>query len=139
MLRRAVLFLVLAAAPAEAGVLTCRFTEPFFDVVFDSAIGSVVRISADDSDPVTGKPIPKAIAGHARLVLADGWEGSPKALLQDGDEILLELSMEQGSDGMSDIVFPMSGRFGDHVGGCETDKVPAFDLYELYGDLGIPF
>lgn len=138
MLRLALLFSGLCVLPAQAGVLTCRFTEPFFDVVFDSATGAVVTASADDSDPVTGKPVPKTIADHARLVLADGWEGSPKALLKEGDKTLLELAMDQGSDGMSETVFPMSGTFGDVVGGCETDKVRAFDLYELYGDLGIP-
>jgi len=138
MLRLVLLLSGLSVLPAEAGILTCRFTEPFFDVTYDSATGLVVTTSADDSDPDTGKPIPKTIAEHASLVLADGWEGSPKALLKEGDTTLLELAMEQGSDGMSDVVFPMSGTFGDHVGGCETDKVRAFDLYELYGDLGIP-
>ena len=50
-------------AEAPAGVLTCDFTEPFFTITFNSTTGIVTRVSADETDPDTGKPIRKCSPG----------------------------------------------------------------------------
>lgn len=130
--------LMLSAIDATAGMLTCRFTEPFFDVAFDSTTGVVTLTSPDDSDPETGKIVPKVIAEGARLTRSGAWVGYPTLTLDAGDERILDIKLTgQGSDGMSETVFPMEGVYGTYVGGCEATKAPAYDLYELYQDLGI--
>ena len=43
----------------------------------------------------------------------------------------------EGSDGMSDLVYPLEGEMGSSIGGCETEKVRAYDSYELFLELGL--
>ncbi len=129
---------MLSVGSAAAGVLTCHFTEPFFVIVFDSATGIVTLTSPDDSDPETGKIEPKVIAEGAKLTRSDAWVGYPTLTLDAGEERILDIKFTgQGSDGMSETVFPMEGVYGTNVGGCEATRAPAYDLYELYRDLGI--
>lgn len=129
---------MLSAGDASAGVLTCRFTEPFFMIALDSATGVVTLTSPDESDPATGKITPRVIAEGARLTRPDAWVGYPTLTLDAGDERILDIKLTgQGSDGMSETVFPMEGVYGTYVGGCEATKAPAYDLFELYQDLGI--
>ena len=130
--------LALFAGHAAAGVLTCHFTEPFFVVAFDSVTGVVTLTSPDDSDPATGKIVPKVIAKGAKLTRSDAWVVYPTLTLEAGEERILDIKLTgQGSDGMSETVFPMEGVYGANVGGCEATRAPAYDLYELYQDLGI--
>lgn len=130
--------LAFSAAGAAAGVLTCRFTEPFFVVAFDSATGVVTLTSPDESDPATGRIAPRIIAEEAKLSRSDVWLGYPTLTLDAGNERMLDIRLSgQGSDGMSETVFPMEGVYGANVGGCEATKAPAYDLFELYQDLGI--
>ncbi len=127
----------LFAGHAAAGVLTCHFTEPFFVVAFDSVTGVVTLTSPDESDPETGKIVPKVIAEGAKLKRSDAWVGYPTLTLDAGEERILDIKLTgQGSDGMSETVFPMEGVYGTNVGGCEATRAPAYDLYELYQDLG---
>lgn len=130
--------LLLLADSAVAGLLTCRFTEPFFDIAFDSGTGVVTLTSPDDSDPETGKIVPKVIAEGAKLTRSGAWVGYPTLTLDAGGKRILDIRLTgQGSDGMSETVFPMEGAYGTNVGGCEATKAPAYDLFELYQDLGI--
>jgi uncharacterized membrane protein len=134
----AALPLLLSVLPASAGMLTCQFTEPFFSLAFDSATGILTLTSADDADPETGKIEPKVIAESAKLRLADGWTGYQTLELMAGGNKILELKMSgQGSDGMSDTVFPLDGHYGNLVGGCETSMAPAYDANEMFQDLGV--
>jgi len=129
----------LLATNAAAGVLTCSFTEPFFTIAFDSATGVVTFASPDEMEPDTGKIVPKVIAEGAKLTRADEWVDYPTLTLdgKDGKRILEVRMTGLGSDGMSEFVFPMEGTYGTNVGGCEATKAPAYDLFELYEDLGI--
>lgn len=130
--------LLCLSGSAAAGVLTCRFTEPFFVIDFDSATGIVTLASPDESDPETGRIAPRDIAEGAKLTRSDVWVGYPTLTLDAGDQRILDLRLSgQGSDGMSETVFPMEGVYGTFVGGCEATKAPAYDLLELYQDLGI--
>ena len=134
----AALPLLSFALPASAGLLTCQFTEPFFSLAFDSATGIVTMTSADDADPETGRIEPKVIAEGAKMRLADGWVGYQALELMAGGEKILELKMSgQGSDGMSEMVFPLDGIYGSLTGGCETTRAPAYDAYEMFQDLGV--
>ena len=130
--------LLLLPAGAEAGVLTCSFTEPFFSISFDSATGVVTWVSADETDPDTGKPVPKVLAQSAKLELLDYAEGGQKLRLSNGSETLLDLQITmQADDGMSESTYPMEGKYGSNTGGCYTDKFPPFDPYEMMEGLGL--
>ena len=129
--------LTMIAANSQAGELRCSFTEPFFSIVFDSATGKVTELSADVTDPDTGKPIPNVLAeSGARLVRAA--DDAMSFRLVKGDETILDLKLTgNGSDGMSDNLFPFEAMRGSNDGGCETAKYPAFRTYELLQDLGV--
>lgn len=140
--RLALLFMALSTlmpAAASAGVLSCQFTEPFLTIAFDSATGVVTFASPDEIDVDTGKIVPRVIAEGAKLTRSDAWVGYPTLTLDAADgKRILEIRMNgQGSDGMSESVFPMEGVHEARVGGCESTKAPAYNLYDFYEDLGI--
>lgn len=129
----------MAAIATEAGAatLTCSFTEPFFSLSFDSATGRLTYLSADDTDPATGDPVPKITEG-VRLVRDEQWQDVQSMRLLKGDDVLLQVKVTgDGSDGMSDSVYPFEGISGSNVGGCQTDKVKAYNLLEVWNDLGV--
>ena len=129
---------VLMAGHSEAGTLRCSFTEPFFVITWDSQTGQAIEISADVTDPDTGKPVPTILSEHARLRVPDPTGDPFRLVLEDGKEMILELKLTgTGSDGMSENLFPFEARRGTLDGGCETAKYPAFDTYELLQDLGL--
>ena len=132
------LVLVLLSLDAQAGVLSCSFTEPFFTITFDSATGVVTWTSADESDPDTGKPIPKVLATSARLEILDHAGSGRKLRLVEAGKTLLDLQITmQADDGMSDSTYPMEGKYGRNTGGCYTDRFPPFNPYEMLEGLGL--
>jgi hypothetical protein len=141
----AALPLVLAASAAGAGTLRCSFTEPFFDLEFDSATGRVVYTSPNEFEEGTGKPKPRVIAEGARIRRSGVWDTYDTLFLEtpgrDKDtppNIIVEIKVTgRGSDGMSESVFPFEGRHGGWIGGCESSKAPAYDSYEVFDDLGV--
>lgn len=127
----------LAVTAAHAGTLECHFTEPFFTVTFDSATGKVVLLSADETDPATGDPVPRTIAKGATLTAhpAQGWQ---ELVLEGAGQTILTLKLTgRGSDGMSDRVYPFEALYGGRDGGCLTDKYPGYDPYDLLQDLDV--
>ena len=130
--------LSLIAARGETGELRCSFTEPFFNLTFDSATGKVIELWADVTDPDTGQPIPQVITeSGARLIAGDPSDSTSFRLVK-GEETILDLKLTgNGSNGMSDTLYPFQAWRGRFDGGCETAKYPAFDVYDLVEDLGI--
>ena len=129
---------MLMSLDAQAGVLSCSFTEPFFNISFDSTTGVVTWISADETDPDTGKPIPKILAKSAGLEIVDPDATGQKLRLTNAGETLLDLQITmQADDGMSDSTYPMEGKYGGNTGGCYTDKFPPFNPYEMLEGLGV--
>jgi uncharacterized membrane protein len=134
----AAFMLLLSVAPGRAGTMRCSFTEPFFSIIFESATGKVTVISPEVTDPDSGKPVPEVLAEHARVVPADPPGDGMSFRLVNGSETILELKLTgKGSDGMSENLFPFEAWRGRHDGGCETDRYPAFETYELLEDLGV--
>ncbi len=131
--------LVALPTPSLAGTLTCRFTEPFLSITYDSQTGIATLVSADVTDPDTGKPVPEILATGAKLQSVPPDDYHPKLKLEKDGKTILELALTgQGSDGMSDNIFPLEGKYGGLIGGCETGKYPAFDTYDLLQDIGAP-
>ena len=121
------LAMALFAAEARAGVLRCSFTEPFFNITYDSGTGAV-----------TGKPIPKILATSAKLEILDYAASGQKLRLVDAGKTLLDLQVTmQVDDGMSDCTYPVEGKYGSNTGGCYTDKFPPFNPYEMLEGLGL--
>jgi len=124
-------------ASGRAATLSCSFTEPFFSLTFTSGDGNLVMVSADDTDPATGKPIPKTLVQGARLLRDDQWQEVAQMRVVKNGKTFLIVRLRSGSDGMSEQVFPFEGVYGANVGGCETDKAPSYDGYEVWKDFGI--
>lgn len=139
-MKRYLFALALVALPAEslAGTLSCSFTEPFFSITYDSKTGTVTLVSADVTDPDTGQPIPEILAEGARLRSVQSDDYRPKLKLEKDGKTILDLQLTgQGSDGMSDNIYPFQGFYGGRDGGCETAKYQAFDTYDLLEDIGV--
>ena len=131
--------LVLSPAHGWAGTLTCRFTEPFLSITYDSQTGTATLVSADVTDPDTGTPVPEILAQGAKLQSVPPDDYQPKLKLEKDGKTILELELTgQGSDGMSENIFPFEAKYGGLIGGCETGKYPAFDTYDLLQDIGAP-
>lgn len=137
--------LAVMCTPATAGTLRCSFTEPFFDIEFDSAIGKVVYTSPNEFEEGTGKTKPRVIAEGARIRRSGVWDTYETLFLETpgkGAETppttIVEIKVTgRGSDGMSESVFPFEGRYGAWIGGCEASKAPSYDAYEVFQDLGV--
>jgi hypothetical protein len=139
--------LALGASAAEAGTLHCSFTEPFFVIDFDSATGTVVLTSPDVFEEGTGKPVPQVLSETARIRRSGVWNTYETYFLETPAkdattpaEIILEIRVTgNGEDGMSDVVFPFEGRYGEGrlTGGCEASKAQAYDVHEVYQDIGV--
>jgi len=137
----------LAATAAEAGTLSCSFTEPFFTIEFDSATGKVTYTSPDEFDEVSGQPKPRLLSETARIRRAGVWGTAETYFLETPGkdpaaqpEIILEIRVTgRGEDGMSDTVFPFEGRYGEGrlVGGCEASKAQACNIYDVYEELAV--
>lgn len=140
-MKRWIFALSLALLPVEsqAGTLVCQFTEPFFTITYDSRLGKVTQVSADIFDSATGEPVPTVLAEGAKLVKFDAGDYHPGLRLEKDGQVILQLRLTgQGSDGMSENIFPFEGTMGGFVGGCETGKYQAFDVYDLLEDIGAP-
>jgi uncharacterized membrane protein len=104
--------LALASFSAQASSLpsfACRFTEPFISI--DTYAGGALFITPENST----KAIVTNLGGGAAASLAIS--------LPDKGKFELNIAKKQGSDGMSDFVFPFQGAFrrGSNtaqIGGC---------------------
>ena len=131
------------AMPAAAAGLTCTFTEPFFTIRYDPETGEVIRQSPDNAGP-GHEFLSETVAEGAALTRDEVWRDHPSATLRaPGGEVLMVVRFSgAGSDGMSDMIYPIEGQWGaevsgNNIGGCVTDNVPAFDIYQIYQDLGL--
>ena len=121
----------LCGLSAQAEVISCHFTEPFYTIKIDTLKRTVVRIEPnwdkDGSETVT-----TVISKNAQVRFAGVQKISDTAhmpiykVISNGQVIMkLELSY-QGSDGMSDITYPYNVNGGTYnYGGCESETLKA--------------
>src|SRR4051794_20105720 len=94
--------LAMLASGSRAGTLACSFTEPFFEIKFDSRTGTVTLISPDIFDEA-GKLIPQVLAEGARLRVVNPDGDGLTMRLETTDTYILQLRMTgRGNDGMSE-------------------------------------
>lgn len=106
---------------AQAEVFNCGFTEPFVDVTYDTATQEMT-VKTFEFEETVRSGITFTIEGPNTFVLKD----------QAGAEVLRMVLDNQGSDGMSDMVYPYSATFAELVvsgnmgiGGCSSTLLPA--------------
>lgn len=115
-----VLFFALSASVAQADIITCTFTEPFVTTTY-----SMTQSSLTYKDAMTGKvkfyknvSFQIKAAGQFELVAVDG-------------KVLQTLTLNnQGSDGMSENIFPYSVKDNSKfmtanlgLGGCSSNHL----------------
>ena len=104
--------MTLIAQGAFAESIYCSFTEPFINVTFNSDTSMVKVVSADEGD--------------FEIKVDVEFQKGGKILLTDAEKthsLLIDTTVE-GSDGMSDYVYPFEANLdGGMWGGCETDTL----------------
>lgn len=104
---------------AHADIIVCKFTEPFVKVTYSMAQMSLTIEPAGEESTV--------MRGVSFQILGD----NKFELLAKDNSVLAKLELSgEGSDGMSDIVYPfdVKGFFFSNlpqVGGCESNKLRA--------------
>ncbi len=115
--------LLSTSVTAQADIINCSFTEPFFSLQYSTTTNELARTEYDyDKDKLvttTVKNISFQIKGPAKFQLL----AADKTPLMN-----LELNFK-GSDGMSDRVFPYDAELlteGSNMwGGCESNFLKA--------------
>lgn len=104
--------MIFIAGSANAESIHCSFTEPFISVTYNSDRNIVKLISPDSgTTELKGK-----ISFQKGGILKISMEGLTQSV-----EVNLN---KEGSDGMSDFIYPFEGKLDDTLfGGCETDSL----------------
>lgn len=108
--------------------IDCSFTEPFFNLVVDLEKKTLTRIEPD-WDNGAGETVSKIVATGINLKVDFTDPLYPRyVVLSSNGTALLNLTLNmQGSDGMSDLIFPLDAQYGELWGGCETDLIKAYN------------
>lgn len=96
---------------AAAESIYCTFTEPFVSVTYNSDTNIVVVSSPEEEVQLPGK----VTFGKGGII----------SITSEGINHRLDINTtKEGSDGMSDFVYPFEGIInGSLYGGCETDTL----------------
>ena len=120
-------------AAAETKVITCTFTEPFYDITIDLVNKTVIKRTPDFSTD-NGGYIEKLLAKNFKIRSTSTDPFLPAfEVLKRNRTVLLTLTMNfKGSNGMGPTVYPMEGQFtGDaNTGGCWTDLIAGVEAAE---------
>ena len=107
---------------AQADIIVCHFTEPFFSLRYSTTTGELLRSMFDGNAEVISvtKNVSFQITGPNRF-----------ELLSEDKKVLLKLDLNfKGSDGMSDTEYPYDAQYpydetSSHWGGCESNFLKA--------------
>jgi uncharacterized membrane protein len=125
-----------ASTAAPTTSLNCQFTEPFFSLDFDLVTGVVTKTEPDWENDAA-QTITTVVARNVRVVTDSSDPFLPKYVVNKEDgSLLAELVMNmQGSNGMSDTVYPFEIQFvtdlhGKQWGGCSSNNIAPLDPHE---------
>lgn len=112
---------LLAATVSQADIIKCSFTEPFVDSTYSMSQSTLTYKNFGEKDRVF-KNVSMQIKGPGEF-----------ALISSDGKVLQSLSLNnQGSDGMSDTVFPydvkdtnMGSMANNGFGGCTSNLLKA--------------
>jgi uncharacterized membrane protein len=108
--------LISMAATAQAETFTCRFTEPFFTLTYSTETQELARLDVNEKVESVKSNVQFEVVGSSKFVLKS----------QNGKELARLVLNNNGSDGMSDRIYPLEIKLMDEseiVGGCETSKL----------------
>lgn len=119
--------------------LICTFTEPFLIFTFDPQLG-LATLTGPGFDNDDTAETTKILSVNAKLIDHRNRINGPRNLVivngDNADDVLLSIDPDkQGSDGMSDLVYPFQGEFNGLIGGCQTTAAPALDIEVIIRDL----
>lgn len=133
-------FVSLVGFQAQAEVVTCSFTEPFFWVQFDSKNKTLILVEPDWEGGAQ-KSVERTLSKNATVKLKQVKKISdvrhvPVYSVVEGKKELMSFELSfQGSDSMSPLVYPYDGKifFNGAIqqGGCETDALPSFVVEDV--------
>ncbi|MFN3453845.1 MAG: hypothetical protein ACK41T_02720 [Pseudobdellovibrio sp.] len=110
--------IMLTVQLSQADIIKCSFTEPFVSSTY-SMTQSTLTYTDNEGTTQVIKNVSFQIksAGHFELVNKQG-------------KVLQILTIEEGSDGMSDIIFPYSAKDNNSIthkgfGGCTSNYLKA--------------
>ncbi|MGZ3780318.1 MAG: hypothetical protein ACXVCY_06725 [Pseudobdellovibrionaceae bacterium] len=107
-----IIFLVVIGNIANAEGIQCFFTDPSLMMTYDSD-SNIVKINS------TG-------TGHAEIKADMNFKkGGVLRISLPGLSQFFEINLnKEGTDGVSNFVYPFEARFNDvSIGGCETDTI----------------
>lgn len=133
------LFLALSGYANINPKLTCTFTEPFYHLEVDLESGKIVKVEYDWNDSDPNSDYIRTVLKKNSIVTINSSGKSLSISVKDigTSENVLDSKLDyKGSDGMSNVLFPLSVKHydkerGTQYGGCELDKVLAYDPSEL--------
>lgn len=115
---------------AQADVVSCSFTEPFFSLEINTETGTMTKTEPNFEEGGEGV-ITTEISDQIKIKKLNSKKVSqlvevPRYLVTSGKQKIMVLELDyQGSNGMSDHAFPYSTRYEGNYGGCESDIVKA--------------
>ncbi len=133
------LFLTLSSFASINPKLTCSFTEPFYDLELDLDSGKLIRVEYDWNDSDPNSDYIRTVLNKNSIVTINSSGKTLSISVKDikTSESILDSKLDyKGSDGMSNALFPLSVKHfdkqrGTQYGGCELDKILAYDSSEL--------
>ena len=132
---------VLSATSFALDKLTCNFTEPFITVQYDANTKVVTKTGVENYDEATDDFIAVVLSENAEIRLAAPDQVGIYDLVDVATGTIL-LSMElngNGTDGMSDQLYPFSAVYQNIYGGCSTDTAPVVDTIKVMEQLGASY
>lgn len=121
-----VLTILLSGSLAKSDVLNCYFTEPFFRIEYSMAKQSLTIFIVGEDKPRIENTISFQIKGSGLF-----------EIVNKESKVLLEITLDnEGSDGMSDFIYPFSAKyFGSHgetasilYGACESNYLKRIEF-----------
>jgi hypothetical protein len=124
---------------AKANILRCDFTEPFFNITYNSKTKVTTYTGVELYNEETQGFDEIVIGKESKLIPVDnsrGAKGSQYVLVNEEGKVLLKLKLSfNGSNGMSDHTYPFEAWYGEFIGACDTKNTPAVETYELIDSL----
>ncbi len=109
------LAVLLGPALAQADIIKCTFTEPFIGTHYSMTQSKLTIENFGEDTKVVIRNVSFQILGPGQFELWD-----------KHNQVILKMDLNyQGSDGMSDKVFPYEATLDGQLGGCTSQFLPA--------------
>lgn len=111
--------ILLLSTQVKAETFECIFTEPFVSINYSTKTEKLGILDAVSEKLEVKENVELKFSATGALTL------------KAGDEVLATITQEEGSDGMSDYVYPFSIEYAGMIGACESTEMKKFEREEL--------